>query len=85
MNIQDIGIVFSICCTLVGGTAAGGKYYLDHEYVPVSSFVKKEIRDIKRMIRELEYDKKAKGLTEREEWELKQLQNDIEELREELD
>lgn len=85
MNLADVATVIGICSTLIVPAGVGGKYYLDHEYVPVSSFVKKEIRDVKKMIRELEYDKQSRGLSEREQWELDQLYNDVEELQEELD
>ena len=85
MTLSDSGVVFAICTALFTGGAAGGKYWADHEYVPVSGlskeFTQRDIRDLKKDIRLFEYDKKNGGLTDRQEWELEQLYNDLEDLQ----
>jgi len=84
MTLGDLAIVFSISTSLVGGAGLGADYYLKHEYVPVSSLLKRDIRDTQFMIRELEYDKNTDGLTDKEEWQLDQYYKDLEELKQEL-
>lgn len=84
MTISDVGIVFSICSSLLIGTGTGANYYLEHEYVPVSGLLKKEIRDARKDIRELEYLKKNEGLNDYQQFQLEQLYNDKKELIEEL-
>ena len=85
MNLADVGIVCGLCTSLFAGGAAGGKYYMDHEYVPVSGlseeFNQRDIRDLKKDIRLFEYDKDNGGLSDREQWELEQLYNDLEDLQ----
>ena len=63
MSLSDIAIVFGICTSVAGGVGVGGSYYLEHEYIPIGSlekaFNKRDIRDIKRAIRNLEYKKQV--------------------------
>lgn len=84
MTLSDIGIVFGICIPLVGGAGAGGKYWLEHEFVPIGSveqaFNKRDQRDIKRMIRKLEYLESNNQITEAQRWELNGLREELEEL-----
>ena len=85
MNLADLGIVCGLCTSLVAGGGAAGNYWLEHEYVPVTGlseeFNLRDIRDLKKDIRLFEYDKKNGGLTDRQEWELEQLYNDLEDLQ----
>lgn len=88
MNISDIGVVVGVVMSVgtVGGV--GGKYYMDHEYITIGSFeqysLKKEIREIRKDIRALEYKKKKDGLNEYEQFQLDQLYRDQIELNGEL-
>lgn len=84
MKISDIGIIFGICSTLVSGTAYAATYYLEHEFVPISSFTKMQLRETNKEIRELKWLKDNGGLTPRQQWQLEQLYGDVEELKQEL-
>lgn len=85
MNIADIGVMLGIAMSvsLAGGTA--GKYWMDHEYVPIGSlekaFNERDIRDIKRMIRKLEYLKQHNKITPQEQWELQGLYQELDDLQ----
>lgn len=85
MNLGDIGIVFGISTSLLTGAGVGADYYLQHEYVPVSALLQRDLRELRQEIRELEYDRDHGGLTPREEWMLEQLRDDEEQLRQELE
>jgi hypothetical protein len=69
----------------MAGGGAAGNYWLEHEYVPVAGLADalnaRDIRDLKNDIRSLEYDLDHGGLTEKEEWELDQLRDDLEDLQ----
>ena len=85
MNLSDVGIVVGITVSLLTPSAAGLKYYADHEYITVSSQIKRDIRELKAEIRDLEYDRKHGKATEKDLWLLDQLYNDLEALEQELD
>ena len=53
MNLSDIAIVFSMTTTLVAGAGAGGKYYLDNEFISGDELQEYEIRQLKREARKL--------------------------------
>ena len=84
MSLSDIGIVTAICSTLITGGGTVGGYYLKNEFVSVSSleeaFEARDKKEIKRQIRSYEYDRDHGGLTDKEEWELDQLYDELEEL-----
>ena len=40
MNLSDIGIMCGVCVSLLTPTAAGIKYYADHEYVTIAALEK---------------------------------------------
>lgn len=84
MNLADIGIVFGIVMSLgtVGGT--GAKYYMDHEYVPISALLERDARELRGEIRDLEYDQEHGGLSEKDSWLLQQLYDDLDEIEAEL-
>ena len=88
MNLADTGIIFGIACSICGSAALGGKYYLDNEYITVGSFeqysLKKEKRDIRRELRELEWLRDNGTLNDYQQFQLEQLQEDLRELEEEL-
>lgn len=85
MNIADTGVVLGITMTVAGATGAAGKYWMDNEYVPVGAlqkaFQERDIRDIKRDIRKLEWLQNNGGLTDRQAWELDDLRNELEDLQ----
>lgn len=85
MNIADAGVVLAITMTVATAGGAAGKYWMDHEYVPVGAlqkaFNERDIRDIKRDIRELEWQRDNGGLTDRQTWRLNDLKNELEDLQ----
>ena len=85
MNIADAGVVLGITMSVAGVTGAAGKYWMDHEYVPVGAlqkaFQERDIRDIKRRIRQLEWIRDNGGLTDRQAWELNDLRHELEDLQ----
>ena len=80
MTLSDIALVGSMIVGLAVPGGAGLKYYADNEYITVSSQVARDIRELKRYIRELEYDRDNGAATEKDLWQLDQLRNDLEEL-----
>lgn len=89
MNLSDIGIVFTMCSTLAGAGTIGGSYYMENElaeYVPISQlqdiFDDRDIKDLRKAISSLEWDRDNGGLTQKEQWELKQLQDELKALLE---
>lgn len=85
MNLSDVSIVFGMCCTTLAGGAGLGEYYLQHEYVPISALVERDIRETRKLIRDLEYDQDHGGLTDKEEWQLEQYRDDLHDLEGQLD
>lgn len=85
MNLSDAGIVMAITMSVAGAGGAAGKYWLDREYVPVGAlqkaFTERDIRDIKRDIRELEWQRDNGGLTDRQAWRLNDLKHELEDLQ----
>lgn len=85
MTLSDAAIVFGFCTTLITGTGAAGKYYLDHEYVQVSGLTEaldeRDRRRVKKEIKSLEWDRDHGGLTDKEQWELQQLYQELESLQ----
>jgi len=82
MTLSDIGIVFSMCFSLAGAGSVGGAYYMEHElseYVPISQlqeiFDGRDIKELREKISSLEWDRDHGGLSEKEEWQLKQYQD----------
>ena len=84
MTLSDISIVFGMCTSLLLGGGAAGEYYLQHEYVPISALIERDIRELRSEIRNLEYDRNHGGLTDKEEWLLEQFRDDLEQLESEL-
>ena len=85
MNLGDTALVFGIAATLTGAAGTAGKYWMDQEYVPVGAlqkaFQERDIRDLKRRIRQLEWLKQNGGLSDRQEWELNDLRHELEDLQ----
>jgi hypothetical protein len=88
MTLNDIAIIFGISASLLTGAGVTGKYYMDHEYVPASSFekslLKRDVRDVRKEIRELEWLRDNGGLNDYQQFKLEQLYNDLRELNEDL-
>lgn len=84
MNVGDIGVVVGIVMSVSVAGGTGAKYWMDHEYVPIGSLEKafnaRDVRDIRRMIRKLEYLKQNGQITPQQEWELQGLYNELGEL-----
>lgn len=85
MNIGDIGVVFGVCTSLMTGGGFAADYYLKNEYVPVSALLERDARELRGEIRGLEYDRNHGGLSDRDQWLLDQLKNDLEELERKID
>ena len=85
MNISDIGVVIGITMSVAAAGGTAGKYYLDNEYITVSSieqlFVERDIDYLKREIRKLEFQEKKGTLTDAQQWELESLRDELEELQ----
>jgi len=85
MNLGDVGIVAAICSPLVVGAGTAGKYWAENEFITVGSFEqafnKKEMRDLKSDIRELEYLKQKGLATERQLWKLEDLKQELESIQ----
>ena len=75
-----LGLVAVFAGLLAGGISST-VWALDTRYVTVGSleqaFAKKEIRDLKRMIRTLEYKKQQGTITNQERWELQGLYDEL--------
>ena len=84
MNIADVGIVFGITTSLMTGGGVAADYYLQHEYVPVSALLERDARELRGEIRGLEYDQDHGGLSDKEEWLLDQLREDLEDVEGQL-
>ena len=94
-NWVDCSKAFKITSAIAGllvvlsGLMAGGisttVWALDTRYVTVvgfeSALKQKEIRDLKRMIRKLEYKKERGTITDQERWELQGLYDELSELQ----
>jgi peptidoglycan hydrolase CwlO-like protein len=78
-----------VCITLLIPAGAGFEYYLDHEFLSLDRWeianAESDKRALKREIRQLEYDVEEGTATEKEAWELKQLEEELEDLQEEID
>jgi hypothetical protein len=68
----------AIVCLIIGGVAFAG---LETRYMTVSDFTKSYVLDLKKIIREIEYDLRDLDLTERER---RDLEMELEELIDEL-
>jgi len=81
MTLADIGIVVGLTLSITGVSGTAGKYYLDHEYIPVGAlqkaFDERDVRDLKRDIRKLEWLKKNGQITPQQDWELEGLYKDL--------
>lgn len=79
-----VGFVAVMAGLLAGGISTT-VWALDTRYITVVSFeqalMKKEIRDLKRMIRSLEYKKERGTITDQERWELRGLYDELEALQ----
>jgi hypothetical protein len=71
-------VQIAIVCLIIGGVAFAG---LETRYMTVSDFTKSYVLDLKKIIREIEYDLRDLDLTERER---RDLEMELEELIDEL-
>lgn len=85
MTLSDLTLIGGICTSILVPGGYGLKYYADHEYITVGSMVKRDIRELQSEILDLEYDRDHGGLSDKQEWKLRQLEKNLEEMKQELD
>jgi len=84
-SLMDFAKVVGVVLGLLAPAGAAINYYAEHEFITIQSFEdanqKAEVRDLKRLIRSLEYKMQTGTITDQERWELQGYINELEELQ----
>ena len=85
MTLNEIGIVAAICSSLVGGAGYVGKLVGDTYWISSESYYAQELRKVQRDKSLLEWERENGGLSPRQQFELRQLEDQEQQLLLELD
>ena len=75
MTLSEMGVVVAICTPLITGAGYLGKVVGDTHWISSDSYFAQELRKTQREKSLLEWERDNGGLTPREQFELKQLEN----------